>query len=35
MDDQIGSLEKGKCADFVLLDSDLRVRAVYVDGKKI
>lgn len=35
MDDQIGSLEKGKCADLVLLDSDLRVRAVYVDGKKI
>lgn len=35
MDDKIGSLEKGKIADFVLLDKDLQVKAVYFAGKKI
>lgn len=34
-DDTIGSLEKGKCADFVILDSDLNVKDVYIDGKSI
>ncbi len=33
MDDSIGSLAEGKCADFVLLDKNLRVRAVYIDGQ--
>ncbi len=32
--DEIGSLAEGKCADFVLLDENLNVRAVYIDGKK-
>lgn len=35
MDDTIGSLANGKCADFVLLDKDLNVKAVYIDGKKV
>ena len=30
--DRIGSLAPGKAADFVLLDGDLSVRAVYIDG---
>ena len=34
-DDEIGSLEKGKCADFVILDSELNVKDVYIDGKSI
>lgn len=29
-----GSITSGKAADLVLLDKDLRVRAVYVDGRK-
>ncbi len=35
MDNEIGSLANGKCADFVLLDKDLNVKAVYIDGKKV
>lgn len=31
----IGSLEQGKSADFVLLDSELNVKAVYINGKCI
>ena len=34
-DRDIGSLEKGRCADFVILDSDLNVKDVYIDGKSI
>ena len=30
--DTIGSLEPGKAADFVLLDHDLHVKSVYIDG---
>lgn len=30
--DTIGSLESGKAADFVLLDPDLHVKSVYIDG---
>ena len=32
---RIGSLAPGKAADFVLLDRELTVRAVYIDGKPI
>lgn len=35
LDDKIGSLEVGKCADLVLLNSDLSLDCVYVDGKLI
>ena len=30
--DRIGSLEPGKAADFVLLDQDLHVKSVFIDG---
>lgn len=33
--DRCGSITNGKDADFVLLDSDLNVKSVYVCGKKI
>ena len=32
--DRCGSITPGKDADFVLLDSELNVKAVYVNGKK-
>ena len=32
--DHCGSITPGKDADFVLLDADLNVKAVYVNGKK-
>jgi len=32
---EIGSLEVGKYADFVLLDENLNVKAVYISGKKV
>lgn len=35
MDDKIGSLTVGKCADLVLLNPDLTLDSVYVDGVKI
>lgn len=35
MEDKIGSLEKGKIADFVLLDKDLQIKAIYFAGNKI
>ena len=31
----VGSLQVGKCADIVILDKDLNLKAVFVDGKKI
>ena len=34
-DGEIGSIAPGKCADLVLTDPDLRVRAVFIDGKQI
>ncbi|MBR3561438.1 MAG: N-acetylglucosamine-6-phosphate deacetylase [Oscillospiraceae bacterium] len=34
-DDTIGSLEPGKYADFVLLNRDYDIRAVFIDGKQI
>ena len=35
MDDKIGSLKEGKAADIVLLDKDLNIKYVFVDGKLI
>jgi len=32
--DRCGSITPGKDADFVLLDSELNVKAVYINGKK-
>jgi N-acetylglucosamine-6-phosphate deacetylase len=33
-DDKIGSLEAGKLADFLILDKNLNLEAVYIGGKK-
>lgn len=33
--DEIGSLERGKRADFVVLDRELNVRGVYIGGEKV
>lgn len=35
MEASIGSLAPGKCADFVLLDRELNLKAVYIDGKQV
>ena len=35
VDDKLGSLDVGKIADFVLLDEDLNIKAVYLAGEKI
>ncbi len=35
LQEQLGSLERGKCADFVLLDERLQVKAVYIDGQAL
>lgn len=34
-EDEIGSLDVGKCADLVILDKDLNLKAVYIDGKAV
>ena len=34
-DDRIGSIEAGKCADFLVCDETMRVRQVYVGEKRI
>ena len=31
----IGSLQAGKCADLLVLDRDLNLKAVFVDGQQI
>ena len=31
--DSIGSLEAGKCADFLVLNKDLKLMATFIDGK--
>ena len=33
--DDIGVLENGKCADFILLNQNLEIRAVFIDGTQI
>ncbi|MBR6050361.1 MAG: N-acetylglucosamine-6-phosphate deacetylase [Clostridia bacterium] len=33
--DKVGSIEVGKCADFVVLDNKMNIISVYVGGKKI
>lgn len=35
MDREIGSIEEGKAADFIVLDRALNVQAVYIDGQKV
>ncbi|MCI0640519.1 MAG: N-acetylglucosamine-6-phosphate deacetylase [Gemmataceae bacterium] len=35
VDKDLGSIETGKCADFVVLDRELRVRAVYLAGQLV
>lgn len=32
--DQTGSIEEGKKADFVLLDKELNIVGIYIDGKE-
>ena len=32
--DEVGSIAVGKKADFVLLDQDLNLAGVYIDGKE-
>ena len=32
--DQIGSIQAGKKADFVLLDKELNIVGIYIDGKE-
>ena len=34
-DDEIGALAPGLAADLVILDQDLRLKAVYIDGESI
>ena len=34
-EDQLGSIAKGKVADFVLFDDDLRVHGVWVGGERV
>ena len=35
MFDSIGSLEAGKCADFLVLNKDLKLMATFIDGKLV
>lgn len=35
MEQELGSLKVGRWADFVALDQDLKVKAVYINGRKI
>jgi N-acetylglucosamine-6-phosphate deacetylase len=32
IDENVGSIEEGKFADFVIMDNDLTVKQVYVNG---
>ena len=33
--DSIGSLEVSKCADFLVLNKDLKLMATFIDGKLV
>ena len=33
MFDRIGSLDQGKCADLLVLDKELNLKAVFIDGE--
>ena len=33
--DKVGSISVGKQADFVLIDDELNIKRVYIDGKEI
>lgn len=33
--DKVGSISVGKQADFVLIDEELNIKRVYIDGKEI
>ncbi len=35
MDNEIGSIEKGKRADFVIFDKEYNIHSVYIDGLKV
>lgn len=35
LDGELGSIEKGKCADLVVCDDDIRIKQVYVDGNAV
>ena len=35
VEDKVGSIEVGKCADLVVLDSDMSIISVYIDGNKV
>lgn len=35
MDSSIGSIEEGKCADFILFDDDYNLDSVYIAGEKL
>ena len=35
IDGEYGVIKKGRAADFLLIDDNLDIKAVYVDGKRI
>jgi N-acetylglucosamine-6-phosphate deacetylase len=35
IDEEVGTIKNGRAADFLLVDSDLNLKAVYIDGKKV
>ncbi len=35
VEDEVGSIAPGKCADFVICDADFKRLAVYIDGEKV
>lgn len=35
LDDRIGSIEEGKCADLVVCDDDINIKQVFIDGRPV
>ena len=35
LEDSIGSVKEGKCADFILFDSEYNLRGVYIAGERV